>query len=1132
VRRWIMALAAAALLPAAAFAQTDGGTRLLRYPDINKDKIAFVYGGDLWLAGADGGAARRLTSDPGDELFPKFSPDGKWIAFTGEYGGNHQVYVISVDGGMPRQLTFHNDAGEFPPRGGVDNQVLGWTPDGKQVLFGAHRTPWSERIARFYLVPADGGMETPLPMPEGATGSFSADGTKIAYTPVQTEFRGWKRYHGGRAQDVWVYDLAKNTSERLTDYDGTDGLPMWVGNTIYFVSDREGGILNLYALDPASRQVRKATSHKDWDVLWASSDGRRIVYENGGSVWLFDPASGQTHRVPIQVTGDLPHTLPYFKNVAADIQSGALSPTGKRAVFGARGEVFTVPAENGEARDITRAPASREIDPAWSPDGRWIAYLSDRTGEYEIWMRQSDGSGEERRITTGSDVYILPPVWSPDSRKLAFGDESHRLRWVDVASGKVTDADRSNRGDIDDYQWSPDSRWLTYTKLGPNRLASIWVYSLEQGKAQQLTSGFTNDSEPVFDPQGRYLYFFSNRDYNLTVSGFEFDYIYTNPTRVYVAVLSKDGPALFLPKSDEEIFKEQEQSDKTAKPGKPGQKPPKLADQGGMGAMGGGMEPEGGDQDGGPVGPAGAGKADGPDSAPAKTKPVHIDADGFEQRVRALPGPPGVYRTLAAGPDAVFYIHNSGPGTASELKMFDLKSQKDATVLGNVTNYALSADGKKILYRQGQTYGIIDARPGQKAGDGKLALDRMQLQIEPRAEWDEMYVDAWRTFRDFFYDPALHGVDWNGVRAKYAQLLPYLATRSDLDYVLTELGSEISAGHVYVDRGDDEGVKRVEHGLLGAEIEADRSGYFRIAKIFPGENWNPDFRSPLTEPGIHVATGDFILAVDGQTTQGVDNFYRLMQAKADRVVTLLVNGRPSLQGAHEERVRPVASEQNLRYLDWVQATRAKVDKLSGGRIGYLHLPDTATKGNRELFKYFYPQANKDALILDDRWNGGGFVPDRMIALLSRPLLNYWERRHQEPTTSPAFFNNGPKAVLTNGEAGSGGDAFPFYFREVGLGPVIGTRTWGGLAGLDSTPPLLDGGSLSVPTFRFYTKEGKWAVENEGVAPDIEVVDRPDEVAKGHDPSLERAVAYLLDELKKNPPKKVPLPVPPKGGAPR
>ena len=733
-------------------------------------------------------------------------------------------------------------------------------------------------------------------------------------------------------------------------------------------------------------------------------------------------------------------------------------------------------------------------------------------------MRKSDGSGEERRVTTDGGVYRYPPLWSPDSRKLAFGDTEHHVRWVDVDSGKVTDADRSNRGDITDYHWSPDSRWLTYTKLGANNLAAIWVYSLEQGKAQQLTSGFTNDSEPTFDPQGRYLYFFSNRDYNLTFSGFEFDYVYTNPTRAYVAVLSKDGPGLFLPKSDEEAIQEAEAADKQGKSGKPGKPtPPKLDDASAKTSAK--AKEKGHDGE----------KAEA-DAVPAKTKPVRIDADGFEQRVRALPGAPGGYQGLSAGPDAAYYIFSGGAGSPPELKQFDLKEQKESTVLSGVASYDLSADGKKILYRQGRTYGIVDARPGQKAGDGKLALDRLELQIDPRAEWNEMYVDAWRTFRDFFYDPALHGTDWKGLRDKYAQLLPSMATRADLDFILTELGSEISAGHVYVERGDEPGPDRVEHGLLGAEIEAHPSGYYRIAKIFPGENWHKDFRSPLTEPGIHVAAGDYILAVDGETTKGVDNFYRLLMAKADRVVTLLVNSQPSLQGAHEERVHPVASEQNLRYLDWVQATRAKVDKASGGRIGYLHLPDTATKGNRELFKYFYPQANKDALILDDRWNGGGFVPDRMIALLSRPLMNYWAQRNGEPTTSPAFYNNGPKATLINGEAGSGGDAFPFYFREMKLGPLIGTRTWGGLAGLTNSPPLLDGGSLSIPSFRFFTTDGKWAVENEGVAPDMEVIDRPDEVAKGHDPSLEKAIAHLLDELKKNPPKKVTVPTPPKGGA--
>jgi tricorn protease len=1119
VRRWIIAAAlllSAISVSSTAAAQTEGETRLLRFPDIDKDTIVFSYGGDLWLAGTEGGTARRLTADAGEELFPKFSPDGKQIAFTGQYGGNRQVFVMSVDGGAPRQLTFHNDIGALPPRGGYDNQVLGWTPDGKNILFNTHRVPWSERIARPYMVAAAGGMEVPLAIPEGSAGVLSPDGTKLVYSPIMNEYRGWKRYHGGRASDLWTYDLAKNTAERLTDYDGNDFMPVWIGDTIYFISDREGGILNLFSLDPASRQVKKVTDHKDWDSFWPSGDGRRIVYENGGSLWLFDPASGQSRKVPIHVAGDLAHTLPYFKNVTADIQSMALSPTGKRAVFGARGDVFTVPAEKGEIRNLTRSPGVREIDPIWSPDGRWIAYLSDRTGEYEVWVRKSDGSGEERRVTTDGTIWRFPPLWSPDSRKIAFSDKDERLIWIDVASGKATEADRETRNDLTDYTWSPDSRWLAYTKLGPSKLASVWVYSLDKGKTYQLTSDFTNEGEPVFDPQGRYLYFLSNRDFNLTFSSFEFDYVYTNPTRVYVALLAKDGPALFLPESDEESTPDEA---KGAKPGAQKLEPAAKTAK----------KPAKGTEEKADAEPDKAAEKPN-DKAEATKKPIKIDVDGFELRVRAIPGPSGDYRNLAAGPDAVYYVTGAGPAT--QLKMYDLKEQKESAVLPGVGNYKLSADGKKILYNQDETYGIVDAKPGQKAGDGKLSLERMELQIEPRAEWNEMYVDAWRTLRDFFYDPAMHGLDWKAIRAKYAQLVPFLASRSDLDFILTEMGNELSAGHIYVERGDEPGPERVEHGLLGAEIEAHPSGYFRIAKIFPGENWNPDFRSPLTEPGVHVSTGDYILAVDGQSTEGVDNFYRLMQNRADGVVTLRVNSEPTLQGAREERVRPISSEQNLRYLDWVQATRAKVDKASGGRIGYLHLPDTAVKGNRELFKYFYPQASKDALILDDRYNGGGFVPDRMIALLSRPLVSYWAQRNIEPFTTPTFYNNGPKAALINGQAGSGGDAFPFYFRQANLGPLIGTRTWGGLAGLNQTPPLLDGGSLSAPSFRFYTTDGKWAVENEGVAPDVEVIDRPDEVAKGHDPSLEKAIAYLMDELKKNPPKKVPVPTPPKGGAPR
>ncbi|MEA2599460.1 MAG: tricorn protease [Acidobacteriota bacterium] len=1104
---WMATLLALLLVPGIASSQPQGDTRLLRFPDICKDNLAFVYGGDVWLTTAQGGVARRLTSGEGDEVFPKFSPDCKWIAFTGQYTGTRQVYVIPVDGGTPRQLTFHNDIGNIPPRGGYDNQVMGWTPDGKQILFNAHRTPYSDRNARPYLVPAAGGTETPFAIREGSTGVLSPDGNRFVFAPVMHEWRNWKRYRGGRTPDLWIYDLKANTAEQITKDPAMDYMPVWIGDTIYFVSDRgQNRINNLYAYDTKTKAVRELTHHDTFDVFWPSGD-RRVAYENGGSIYLFDPASGQSNRVPIRIEGDLPTTMPYFKNVTEDAEGGSISPTGKRALLTARGELFSVPAEKGEIRNLTNSSGVRELGGTWSPNGRWAAYLSDRSGEYEIWVRPADGSGQERRVTTDGRIWRFQPQWSPDSKKLAFSDKDRKLFWVDVATAKVTEADRSDLNDIQDYKWSPDSRFLAYTKNGENSFPSIWIYGLDDGKARQLTSDMTAEAEPTWSPDGRYLYFLSNRDFNLNFSGYEFDYVYSNPTRVYVGVLSKEGPALFLPESDEE----------TVKPEPPPgawladmPKPAPKKDKGSAETTGD--------------------KADvAPPKAPVRVK---VDFDGFEQRVRAIPGPSGNYQSLTASNTAVFYLFQRTANGAPSLRMFNLEGRKEDTILDNVVGYDLSADGKKILYRQGENFGIVDAKGGQKPGDGKLALEKLELRIQPRDEWRQEYFDAWRIFRDWFYDPAIHGVDWKGIRDRYAEMLPYMSTRSDLDYLLAEMGGEVSVGHGYVQPGNAPGPKRVEGGLLGAEIEADPSGYFRVAHVFPGENWQPDFRSPLTEPGVHVVRGDYILAVDGQSTKGVDNFYRLLEGKADRVVTLQVNDKPSTEGAHTENVRPVKSEYNLRYLDWVQGTRARVEKLSGGRIGYIHLPNTAVEGNRELFKNFYPLAIKDALILDDRWNGGGFIPDRMVALLSRPLLNYFVGRPGVANPTPQFANNGPKVALINGQAGSGGDAFPYYFKELGLGPLIGTRTWGGLAGLSGNPPLVDGGTLTVPTFRFLTKEGGWAVENEGVAPDIEVIDAPDALAKGEDPALERGVQYLLDQLQKNPPKKVKVPPVPKGGNPR
>jgi tricorn protease len=1121
-------LSCAASPAAAQTRRGDDLARLLRFPDINGDMIAFVYAGDIWTVPSAGGTARRLTSHPGLELFPKFSPDGRWIAFSGQYDGTRQVFVIPVEGGEPRQLTFYNEVANLPPRGGFDNRVLGWTPDGRNVVFRAQRLPQNDRIGRPYLVPFDGGTEQPLAIVESGGLSYSPDGTRVAFTPISNEFRGWKRYRGGQSPDVWIYDLKNSSSEQITDTRAQDMLPVWLGDTIFYISDRDS-TMNVFAYDTRTKKTRKVTNHTDYDVLWPSGSGDELVYEAGGYVYRLDARSGKEERVPIKVYGDFPDTVPYFRNVKDNIETFSISPSGVRALFGARGDVFTAPAKEGEVRNLTDTQGVRELAPAWSPDGRWVAYLSDRSGEYEIYVRPSDGAGEERRVTTDGDTWRYPAVWSPDSRLLVYGDKRQRLRYVDVATGKTVDVDHSNSSDITNYSWAPDSRWIAYSKLGANQFSEIWVYSVAGGKTQKLTGGMTSDTEPVFDPKGRYLYFLSNRDFNLTFSAFEFNYIYTNPTRVYVGLLASDGPALFLPTSDEERVKTKETP--LTQPPNPAQQPPAQGakpqpppNTPGAPAQQPAPTPptEGSAAPTGAQATAQAGtKSEEPKTTPPAGANVRVDFEGFESRVRAIPGPPANYRHLTATPDGVLYI--SGPG---RLSLYNLEAKAEQPIIEGIQDYDLSADLKHFVFQARDSYGTAPVAPGQKADAGLLKLDGMTLKIDPKAEWSEEYTDAWRTMRDWFYDPNMHGLDWRAIRDKYGALVPYIANREDLNFLLTEMGSELSAGHIYVERGDDPPrVTRADGGLLGAEVVPDASGYFRIAKIFPGENWQESFRSPLTEPGVRAKVGDLILAVDGRPTRGVKNFYELLEGKAARVVTLTLNERADTTGSHDERVRPVRSESNLRYLDWVQSRRALVERLSGGRIGYVHAPNTAVEGNRELFKGFYAQTNKDALVIDDRYNGGGFIPDRMIELLERRPLNYWVRRGVELTQTPTFANPGPKAMLTNGYAGSGGDALPFYFRERNLGRIFGTTTWGGLIGLSGTPSLIDGGSLSTPSFRFLDLEGHWAVEGTGVAPDVEVVDRPEAVARGEDPTLEAAVKYLLEELRRNPPKQ-PTPPPP------
>ncbi|MDJ0760603.1 MAG: PDZ domain-containing protein [Woeseiaceae bacterium] len=1042
-------------------------TRLLRFPDIHEDTVAFVYAGDIYVAPSTGGDAKRLTSHEGLELFPKFSPDGSQIAFSAEYNGTRQVYVMPASGGQPKQLTWYNDVGSMPPRGGYDYRVLDWTPDGRHVLVRANRLPWSVRMGRFYLVPASGGDEQPLEIPEGGAGMYSPDGTRIVYTPIDREFRTWKRYRGGRAQDVWIYDLEASTSEQLTSHEATDNQPLWVGDDIYFTSDRNY-TLNLFRM--TENGAEKVTAHEDFDVLWPSAGPSAIVYEHGGWLYRFDPDTMQSTKLAISIRGDRPHRMPRVVEASEFIESSELSPQGKRVVVSARGEVFSVPAEKGPIRNITRTPATREIGARWSPDGQTVAYLSDASGEYEIWTRSQSGNGDARQVTRNGDIWRFTPVWSPDGEKMLFGDKKQQLIVVDMRNGELTTVDRSRRNDITDYAWSPDSQHIAYVRDNETGFGSVWIHSLSNGENRQVTSDMTNDGNPVFDPDGRYLYFLSSRDYDLEFSSVEFDYMVTDSVRVYAAQLNADQPALFLPESDEVSTGEKEEDEES--------------------------EEEEDDT------------------------PIRIDLDGIADRVVALQDEGGNYRSLAASSKGPVYLAGEGSDTAVHL--YDLEEKEEKVVLTGVQNFSLSGDGKKVLFSANGSLGIADLKADQDSSEGRLDLSGMEVMVDPATEWRQMYVDGWRILRDWFYDPGMHGMDWAGIRDRYAPLVEHVAHRADLDYIFGEIAGEMNAGHIYVQAGDQPSVEPRAGGLLGADVS--RAGdFFRIDKIFQGEAWHDEFYSPLDAPGIDVSEGDFILAINGVSTERVANFYSLLENTGGDIVTLRVNDRPRDRGARDVLVRTITGETSLRYLDWVEDRARRVEELSGGRIGYLHLPNTAVQGNRELFKRFLPQVNKDALIIDARYNGGGFIPDRMIEIVSRKSLNYWKRRGLDPQSTPAIAHNGPKATLINGYSSSGGDAFPYYFRKLGLGPLIGTRTWGGLIGISGNPSLADGGSILASTFRFLDTDGQWAVENEGVAPDIEVVDRPELVAAGQDPALEAAVAYLLEELEKSPPKQIASP---------
>lgn len=1069
-------------------------TRLLRFPDIHQDQVVFVYGGDLWTVPSQGGVARRLTSFDGYEAFPKFSPDGKLIAFTAAYDGNGDVYLMPAEGGEPKRLTYRPGTGQ--PSGGVtfDDWVIDWFPGGKEILFRSSREAFP--TAKLYRISSEGGFPEALKLPEVGLASISPDGTKLAFNRRSREFRTWKRYYGGTAQDIWLYDLKTDAVEKLTDWKGTDNMPMWSGDKIYFTSDRDH-TLNIYCYDLKTKEVRKITNHQDYDVKWPSLGPGAIVYENGGYLYILDLATEKTKKISVEVPAERIFTRPNWEKVGSMVLDYSLSPSAKRALFTARGEVFTVPEEKGEVRNLTRTPAVREIYAAWSPDGKWIAYLSERTGEYELYIRPQDGTGEEQRITFDGECYRFPPRWSPDSKKLLYSDKKLRLYYVDIEKKEPVLVDESEVSEIHDYVWSSDNKWIAYSKNNPAYFASIYLYSLEKNKVHQITDDLTDDFNPAFDPEGKYLYFVSARTFNPIFSDFErTEFVYRNTRNVYLVTLQADTLSPFAPESDEEEVKEEDEEKDEEKDDKD-----KKKDE---------------------------------DKDKDKDKDIQIDLENINQRVVGVPIDPGNYTGLVAAKGKIFYLampaiwSADGGGGQNELRMYDLEEKEENTVISGINNYDISSKGEKIIYKSGDTYGIVDAKKGNKVGDGKLTLSGMEMKVNPQDEWAQVFNEAWRLERDFFYDPNMHGVDWEGMREKYGQLIPYVAHRWDLTYLIGELIGELTTSHTYVGGGKMPRTEAVNVGLLGVDFESDKkTGFYRFKKIYKGENWKDGRKAPLTEPGVMVSQGDYLIAVDGNEVKYPANPYRYFEKTVGKQVKLKVNDKPSAEEAREVTVTPTGSEYMLRYLDWVETNRKRVEEASGGRLGYVHVPNTSLWGVNEFASSFFPQTRKEGLVIDVRYNGGGMIPDMFVEHLQRRILSVWSRREGLLARTPGVALHGHMVCVTNEYAGSGGDAFPFYFRELGLGPLIGTRTWGGLVGISRYIPLMDGGSVTVPEFGFINLEGKWDVENYGVDPDIEVDNRPDLVIKGQDPQLERAIQEVMKKIKEEPkelPKRPKFPV--------
>ncbi len=1083
----------AAIAPALAAAQT----KLLRFPAIYGDKVAFTYAGDVWIAPVTGGTATRLTAHPGIEVFARFSPDGKWIAFTGQYDGDEQVYVMPAAGGAPRQLTYYPALGPLTPRWGWDNQVYGWTVDGKSIFFRSQRDSWTLGLTRLYMVSMAGGPAEVLPMPESGAGDFSPDGTKIVYSPRFRDFRPEKRYGGGQANDLYVFDLKTNDARCIVNHPRADRDPMWIGSTIYFTSDRDG-TFNIYAYDVPSGKVAQVTTSKLWDVRWPSTDhAGRIVYELNGELQLLDVKSGKSKSIPITVPDDGLWKRPSRISAAGQVEDFELSPKGERALFSARGDVFTAPIEKGPTRDLTNSSGAHDKWARWSPDGSKIAFISDITGEEELYVIAQDGSGKPERLTDGGKAMRYQPEWSGDGKRIAFGDKDGKIFVYSFDDKKLTEIVDAPRDQVRDYAWSPRGHYLAFSMIGPNNFRSIYIWSEKDGEVRKITDELFNAENPAWDPDGSYLFYLSDRQFAPQISSVEFNYATNRTTGIFALALRKEVKHPFPPESDEAGAGKE---DKEKEKGKP--------------------------ED------AKAGDAKAGENKPLE---MTIDFDGLGLRVARVPVEADNYAGLTAGKGHLLYMirpafyYGRSPDHKTSLRIYSLKDRKETTLAEDANGYALSSDGSRVLVRSGGSYTLYDATPTGAASKKSVSTAGLMVNRVPVEEWNQIFNEVWRRYRDWFYVANMHGYNWEALREQYRPWLQYVAHRSDLNYLISEMISELTVQHTYVEGGDFMIPPRPSVALPGGRFELDRqAGRYRISRIFPGQNEEEIYRAPLTEIGVNASVGDYLLAVDGVELKADEDPYLQFRNKADRPVQLTVNSRPTMDGARTVSYTPITSESNLIYLDWITGNRDRVTKLSNGRVGYIHVPDMGAEGIYEFIKWYYGQIRKEGLVIDVRANGGGNVSRMLIERLSRKWLglNYGRTDDQADTYPDGVFI-GPQISILNENSASDGDIFPAMFREAGIGPLVGRRSWGGVVGISGRGPLIDGGTIYVPESGFADRKGQWIIEGHGVDPDIDVQNDPKDVIDGKDPQLERAVAELMKRLDANPvrlPPKPPGPV--------